>query len=75
VTAYIENKLMPAEVAGDASHLAYASLNRCDYLLTWNCRHIANRNKEAHLAIINQRLGLSIPVLVTPHDLLNLEDV
>ncbi|MCH7976742.1 MAG: type II toxin-antitoxin system VapC family toxin [Bacteroidetes bacterium] len=63
---YVTERIMPADVAGDALHLALASVHACDYLLTWNCRHLANENKAERIALINQRLGLPIPRLVTP---------
>ena len=61
---------MPAEAAGDATHLAYASMHGIDILLTWNCRHLANANKMRHVAILNARLGLRTPILTTPFSLL-----
>ena len=63
---YIEQRAMPTEAAGDAYHLALASLHGVDYLLTWNCRHLANANKIRHLTVLNGRLGLPIPVITTP---------
>jgi len=42
VDTYITNHLMPQERLGDALHLAIASYHKCDFLLTWNCSHIAN---------------------------------
>jgi predicted nucleic acid-binding protein len=42
---YIRHKLMPADPLGDALHLAMASHHKCDVLLTWNYRHLANRTK------------------------------
>ena len=63
---YIEQKAMPSEAAGDAYHLAMATLHRMDFLLTWNCRHLANANKQRHLALLNGRLGLPMPVITTP---------
>jgi hypothetical protein len=69
-TAYIRHRLMPADPAGDALHLALASFHRCDFLVTWNCRHLANANKAAHLRRLNGLLGLFVPVLATPLDLL-----
>jgi hypothetical protein len=60
---------MPADDAGDAAHLAIASYHGVDYLLTWNCRHLANANKFAHIREINRRLGLLTPELVTPEQL------
>ena len=66
VKVYVENQLMPAEDVGDAAHLAIASYHAVDYLLTWNCRHLANANKFEHIRRINRRLGLLTPELVTP---------
>jgi len=66
VKAYIDHKLMPKDDAGDAAHLAVASYHEVDYLMTWNCRHLANANKFEHMRKINQRLGLLTPEIVTP---------
>ena len=70
VRAYVENKVMPQDPAGDALHLALASFHGCDYLVTWNCRHLANANKFGHIRRINTMLGLKTPELVTPPELL-----
>jgi len=67
---YIQHKVMPQDPAGDALHLALASYHKCDFLLTWNCRHIANANKFNHIKRINALLGLFVPMLVTPLELL-----
>ena len=66
VEYYLEHRLMPVEFGGDAVHLAFASLHSMDFLLTWNCRHLANANKIRHLAVLNGRLNLSVPVITTP---------
>jgi len=63
---YIEQRAMPAVAGGDAYHLAMASLHKMDFLLTWNCQHLANANKVRHLAVLNARLGLPMPVITTP---------
>lgn len=39
---------IPRKAAGDAAHIAIATVYGCEYLLTWNCRHIANA--ELHRA-------------------------
>jgi hypothetical protein len=70
VAHYIDNKIMPADAGGDAAHLALASLHACDFLLTWNCRHLANANKQQHIRIINARLGLATPTITTPFELI-----
>lgn len=70
VQAYIRYKLMPADPGGDAMHLALASYHKCDFLVTWNCRHLANANKFGHIRRVNTMLGLFVPSLVTPLELL-----
>ena len=45
VQASIRHKVMPADPFGDALHLALASYHKCDFLVTWNCTHLANANK------------------------------
>ena len=49
VDTYISRQLMPVDTKGDALHLALASYHNCDFLLTWNCQHLANANKFAHI--------------------------
>ena len=66
---YIENRLMTKDIQGDAIHLAYASYFKIDYLLTWNCNHLANANKKQHIRIINARLNLFTPEIITPLEL------
>jgi predicted nucleic acid-binding protein len=71
VFTYLRHKLMPAKpTTADAIHLALASYHRCDFLVTWNCRHLANPNKAAHILRLNALLGLHVPTLVTPQELL-----
>jgi predicted nucleic acid-binding protein len=70
VEAYISHKVMRRDPLGDALHLALASYHKCDFLLTWNCRHLANANKFGHIRRVNSLLGLYVPLLVTPLELL-----
>jgi predicted nucleic acid-binding protein len=63
---YQSRKLMPRLPVRDVLHVALASYYRMSYLLTWNCRHIANVNKMRHLQVLNSELGLNVPLLVTP---------
>lgn len=74
VETYVARKVMPSDPVGDALHLAVASYHRCDFLLTWNCRHLANANKFDHIRRVNTMLGLSVPALVTPLELLGDDD-
>lgn len=70
VAVYFEHKLMPRDAAGDARHLALATFHECAILATWNCRHIANPNKQDHIRRVNSSLGYATPVLTTPYELL-----
>jgi len=74
VAVYIRHQVMPADPAGDALHLALASYHRCDFLVTWNCKHLANANKFGHIRRVNSLLGLLSPSLVTPLEMLGGND-
>lgn len=71
---YISRFVMPKNTKGDALHLALASYYNCHFLLTWNCEHLANANKFEHIRHINNLLGLYVPILITPLELLNKEE-
>ncbi len=74
VEFYISNYVMPRSLVGDALHLAHASYFDIQYLLTWNCNHLANATKRKHIRVINARLGLSTPEIVTPLELFKEEN-
>ena len=67
---YIRHKLMPQDPKGDALHLALASHHRCNALVTWNYHHLANPNKLDRIRALNEELGLFVPRICTPKDLL-----
>jgi predicted nucleic acid-binding protein len=63
----VKEKVMPGPAAsGDAIHVAAATVHRLDFLVTWNQRHIANRNKIVHLREVCRRVGCVPPELTTP---------
>jgi hypothetical protein len=74
VGAYLLHKVMPDDPVGDALHLALASYHKCEFLVTWNCQHLANANKFGHIRRVNTLLGLFVPALVTPLELLGESD-
>jgi len=65
---------MPRDPQRDALHLAFASYHKADFLLTWNCRHLANANKFHHIRMVNFELGLAGPVLTIPLNFLSGSD-
>ena len=74
VEVYIQQQLMPSDPVGDALHLALAPFHKCDFLLTWNCRHLANANKFGHIRRVNIMLELYVPTLVTPLELMGAQN-
>jgi len=74
VDAYIRHRVMPSDPRGDALHLALASYHRCQFLLTWNCAHLANANKQEHIRHVNVLQGLYLPILTTPLELIGPEE-
>lgn len=67
---YVRHKLMPQDVEGDALHLALASHHKCDVLATWNYHHLANPNKLDRIRRLNGELGLSVPRIASPLELM-----
>lgn len=67
---YISKFVMPNNPQGDALHLAVASYHSCQFLLTWNCKHLANANKTEHIRHVNSLLGIGVPILTTPLELI-----
>lgn len=69
--SYLTELRLPQDALYDTLHIALASIHGLDYLVTWNCRHIANAHLRRRLAEINVRLGVSTPIICTPEELLD----
>jgi predicted nucleic acid-binding protein len=67
---YIEKLKIPQKALRDAAHLAMASVHNIDYLITWNCVHIANGEVIKKLMKVNEDLGMKTPVICTPEGLM-----
>ena len=66
--ALLSAHLLPEKARSDAEHVAIATVHRVDYLLTWNCKHIAN---AATLPAVYRLLGgrgYTPPLIVTPEE-------
>lgn len=57
---------LPPSAATDALHIAVATVAGLEFLLTWNCRHIANPHILKKLAEIALHAGYELPVICTP---------
>ncbi len=65
-TILVNERVMPAPVAGDAIHVATCCVHRVEYLLSWNVRHMVNPRKQVHLQTICFRAGYVPPQILTP---------
>lgn len=61
---------LPDKAANDAAHIALATVHGMDYLLTWNCKHIANVQIQKKLTQICSDFGYKLPIICTPYELM-----
>lgn len=66
----VSQGLVPPESAADALHIAVAAVNGIDYLLTWNCKHLANAAHRLKLEALVEAAGYVCPVICTPEELM-----
>lgn len=72
--ALLKKAIIPPKAAEDALHIAIATVYGVDYLLTWNCRHIANPEIQRSIAAYLEPVGLFLPFICTPEELLGAEN-
>jgi hypothetical protein len=61
---------LPQRAATDALHLAVAALHGMDYLLTWNCTHLANAALRSRIESVCESANLAPPIICTPPELM-----
>jgi predicted nucleic acid-binding protein len=61
---------IPQQASADALHIAMAALNGIDYLLTWNCKHLANATHRHRLESMIEDAGYACPIICTPEELM-----
>lgn len=67
---FLARSSLPPKARVDAIHIAAATIHGMDYLLTWNCKHIANAQIQGKLAEISLDFGYVLPILCTPNELM-----
>lgn len=67
---YMEKLEIPKKSFRDAAHLAVACVHNIDYLVTWNCAHLANGELIKKLMKINESFGIHTPIICTPEELM-----
>lgn len=69
---YLSHRRLPR---GDALHLASASVEKMDFLATWNLRHLYKHGTQEMIREVNARLRIPVPTIATPDDFLGEEEV
>lgn len=65
----IKANALPQKAAQDALHIAIACTSDMSYLLTWNCKHIANARMRSAIDTVCRQAGYAPPVICTPEEL------
>jgi predicted nucleic acid-binding protein len=66
----VVEKAIPENAKEDALHIALATVHGMDYILTWNCRHIANAELRTAVSSICAFHGYQSPIICTPEELM-----
>lgn len=68
-SSLVQQHALPQKAVEDALHVSIAAVHGMDYLLTWNCRHIANARMRLSIARVCREHGYESPVICTPEEL------
>jgi predicted nucleic acid-binding protein len=68
--AILAGGVLPPNAARDAVHVAVAAVHGVDYLLTWNCKHLANAQIMRRIESVCQSHGHRMPIICTPEELM-----
>jgi len=70
----LAQKCLPKKATEDALHIAIATVHSMDYLVTWNCKHIANAQMRSAIENVIHQSGYQAPIICTPEELLGEKD-
>ncbi|WP_154724958.1 hypothetical protein [Candidatus Contendibacter odensensis] len=70
----VTENILPRKAVEDALHIAAATVHGMDFLLTWNCKHIANPIIQESIAAYLAPKGLFLPFICTPEELLGADN-
>jgi hypothetical protein len=68
--AILATGIIPPKAIRDAAHIAIAAVHEIDYLLTWNCKHLANAQIMRRISIVCENHGNRMPIICTPEELM-----
>jgi hypothetical protein len=69
-SAILARGVIPPRAVRDAAHIAVATVHQIDYLLTWNCKHLANAQIMRRIAEVCERSDHRMPIICTPDELM-----
>ncbi|MCA9141203.1 MAG: type II toxin-antitoxin system VapC family toxin [Planctomycetaceae bacterium] len=69
-TQLLDSGAIPKKAAEDAAHIAIAVTNGVEYLVTWNCRHIANATMRSQIELACRKAGFEPAIICTPDELM-----
>ena len=70
---YVSRAIFHRKYIADALHVAIASVNKADLLVTWDFGYIANVHRQSRVKLFNTNAGFFVPMIVTPEFLINAE--
>lgn len=70
VPALLRATGLPPKALADMAHIALATVHGMQYLLTWNCKHIANAAVRRMVVKTCRERGFEPPVICTPEELM-----
>ncbi len=70
---FLQQSNLPPKASNDALHMALATVYDLDYLLTWNCKHMANAQIQRKLSKISLELEYKLPFICTPYEFMGFD--
>lgn len=64
---------LPSKAENDALHISVAAVHQIPYLLTWNCRHMANAMMRAQIESVCASSGFKAPIICTPEEMMEVK--
>jgi len=68
--SYIAKNALPEKASDEALHITLATIYGIDYILTWNCKHMANAEIQKKISRISLELRYEMPTICTPYELM-----
>lgn len=65
----LDRGIVPEKASDDAIHIAVAAVHGIDYLLTWNCKHMANPRNWRRISACLAERGYRVPIICTPEEM------